>query len=118
MSVVVCTRLKVIRSSEQSGWFYLTNTTFTQVYCTGNALNLSALINSSHLTSVLSPDWLLRPGSPLPDELQEAATGEALPAVAEEPGGPAGAEPGSDWRILHPPTSSRLLGDAHEGEER
>ncbi|XP_013856428.1 uncharacterized protein CXorf57 [Austrofundulus limnaeus] len=32
LSVVVCTRLKLIRSSEQ---FYLTNTTFTQVYCTG-----------------------------------------------------------------------------------
>ncbi|XP_037832687.1 RPA-related protein RADX isoform X2 [Kryptolebias marmoratus] len=35
LSVVVCTRLQVIRSSDQTDWFYLTNTTFTQVYCTG-----------------------------------------------------------------------------------
>ncbi|XP_068569143.1 RPA-related protein RADX isoform X2 [Cebidichthys violaceus] len=35
LSVVVCTRLKLIRSSDQSAVFYLTNTTYTQVYCTG-----------------------------------------------------------------------------------
>ncbi|KAM3857452.1 RPA-related protein RADX [Diretmus argenteus] len=36
LSVVVCTRMKLIRTTEQSnGWFYLTNTTYTQVYCTG-----------------------------------------------------------------------------------
>ncbi|CAI5669825.1 RPA-related protein RADX isoform X2 [Oreochromis niloticus] len=36
LSVVVCTRLKVVRSSDQShNCFYLTNTTYTQVYCTG-----------------------------------------------------------------------------------
>ncbi|XP_023821820.1 RPA-related protein RADX isoform X3 [Oryzias latipes] len=33
LSVVVCTRLRLIRSDQSS--FYLTNTTFTQVYCTG-----------------------------------------------------------------------------------
>ncbi|XP_030580882.1 RPA-related protein RADX isoform X2 [Archocentrus centrarchus] len=32
LSVIVCTRLKTIRSSDHS---YLTNTTYTQVYCTG-----------------------------------------------------------------------------------
>ncbi|XP_076019309.1 RPA-related protein RADX isoform X2 [Genypterus blacodes] len=36
LSVVVCTRLKLIRSASQTdGCFYLTNTTYTQVYCTG-----------------------------------------------------------------------------------
>ncbi|XP_075891311.1 uncharacterized protein LOC142894066 isoform X5 [Nelusetta ayraudi] len=36
MSVVVCTRLKVVRSAGWTGvTFYLTNTVYTQVYCTG-----------------------------------------------------------------------------------
>ncbi|XP_041842083.1 RPA-related protein RADX isoform X2 [Melanotaenia boesemani] len=36
LSVLVCTRLKLIRSADgTSGCFYLTNTTYTQVYCTG-----------------------------------------------------------------------------------
>ncbi|KAM7366728.1 hypothetical protein PAMP_016137 [Pampus punctatissimus] len=36
LSVVVCTRLKLIKVSDQTnGCFYLTNTTYTQVYCTG-----------------------------------------------------------------------------------
>ncbi|KAK9525189.1 hypothetical protein VZT92_017511 [Zoarces viviparus] len=35
LSVVVCTRLKLIRSSDQTSFFYLTNTTYTQVYCSG-----------------------------------------------------------------------------------
>ncbi|XP_018545926.1 RPA-related protein RADX [Lates calcarifer] len=34
LSVVVCTRLKLIRAADHS-CFYLTNTTYTQVYCTG-----------------------------------------------------------------------------------
>ncbi|XP_072315292.1 RPA-related protein RADX [Eucyclogobius newberryi] len=34
MSVVVCTRLKLVRSLDQAQ-FYLTNTSFSQVYCTG-----------------------------------------------------------------------------------
>ncbi|XP_067436493.1 RPA-related protein RADX [Thunnus thynnus] len=34
LSVVVCTRLKLIKASDQS-CCYLTNTTYTQVYCTG-----------------------------------------------------------------------------------
>lgn len=37
VSVVVCTRLKVVKAAgEAHGRFFLTNTTFTQVYCTGN----------------------------------------------------------------------------------
>ncbi|KAM7376801.1 hypothetical protein PAMA_013534 [Pampus argenteus] len=36
LSVVVCTRLKLIKVSDQTNsCFYLTNTTYTQVYCTG-----------------------------------------------------------------------------------
>ncbi|XP_047240948.1 RPA-related protein RADX isoform X2 [Girardinichthys multiradiatus] len=35
VSVVVCTRLKSIRSDQSPDSFYLTNTTYTQVYCTG-----------------------------------------------------------------------------------
>nr|XP_033465271.1 RPA-related protein RADX isoform X1 [Epinephelus lanceolatus] len=36
LSVVVCTRLKVIKAADQTdASFYLTNTTYTQVYCTG-----------------------------------------------------------------------------------
>ncbi|XP_069581021.1 RPA-related protein RADX isoform X1 [Brachyistius frenatus] len=36
LSVVVCTRLKLIRAADQSpASFHLTNTTYTQVYCTG-----------------------------------------------------------------------------------
>ncbi|XP_008322889.1 RPA-related protein RADX isoform X2 [Cynoglossus semilaevis] len=36
LSVVVCTRLKVVKAAgEAHGRFFLTNTTFTQVYCTG-----------------------------------------------------------------------------------
>nr|XP_043878458.1 LOW QUALITY PROTEIN: RPA-related protein RADX [Solea senegalensis] len=36
LSVVVCTRLKSIKSADEThGCFFLTNTTYTQVYCTG-----------------------------------------------------------------------------------
>ncbi|KAF7643060.1 hypothetical protein LDENG_00245610, partial [Lucifuga dentata] len=35
LSVVVCTRVRLIRSAGQTSCFYLTNTTHTQVYCTG-----------------------------------------------------------------------------------
>ncbi|XP_022625661.1 uncharacterized protein CXorf57-like [Seriola dumerili] len=36
LSVVVCTRLQMIRAADQTlGCCYLTNTTYTQVYCTG-----------------------------------------------------------------------------------
>ncbi|KAM6909469.1 uncharacterized protein FYW49_013304 [Xenentodon cancila] len=36
LSVVVCTRLKLVKPTDHSRcWFYLTNTTYTQVYCTG-----------------------------------------------------------------------------------
>ncbi|XP_071315383.1 RPA-related protein RADX [Trachinotus anak] len=36
LSVVVCTRLKLIRAADEThGCSYLTNTTYTQVYCTG-----------------------------------------------------------------------------------
>ncbi|XP_035986977.1 RPA-related protein RADX isoform X3 [Fundulus heteroclitus] len=35
LSVVVCTRLKSVRPDLRPGSFYLTNTTYTQVYCTG-----------------------------------------------------------------------------------
>ncbi|KAM4714917.1 RPA-related protein RADX isoform 2-T2 [Anableps anableps] len=35
LSVVVCTRLRSVTSHQNPGWFYLTNTTYTQVYCTG-----------------------------------------------------------------------------------
>nr|XP_046236700.1 RPA-related protein RADX-like isoform X2 [Scatophagus argus] len=36
LSVVVCTRLKLVRAADRMGvGFYLTNTTYTQVYCTG-----------------------------------------------------------------------------------
>ncbi|XP_060886702.1 RPA-related protein RADX [Labrus mixtus] len=35
LSVVVCTGLKVIRAADRTDACYLTNTTYTQVYCTG-----------------------------------------------------------------------------------
>nr|XP_020512885.1 RPA-related protein RADX-like [Labrus bergylta] len=35
LSVVVCTGLKVIRAADRTEACYLTNTTYTQVYCTG-----------------------------------------------------------------------------------
>lgn len=41
---MVCTRLKVVRSADQlRGTFYLTNTVYTQVYCTGAASLLLAI---------------------------------------------------------------------------
>ncbi|XP_027131651.1 RPA-related protein RADX-like isoform X1 [Larimichthys crocea] len=37
LSVVVCSRLKLIKAADRTDVsFYLTNTTYTQVYCTGN----------------------------------------------------------------------------------
>lgn len=37
VSVVVCSRLKLVRAADWTkSCFYLTNTTYTQVYCTGN----------------------------------------------------------------------------------
>ncbi|XP_054456936.1 RPA-related protein RADX isoform X2 [Anoplopoma fimbria] len=35
LSVVVCSSLKLIKASDRTEVFYLTNTTYTQVYCTG-----------------------------------------------------------------------------------
>ncbi|XP_034413362.1 RPA-related protein RADX isoform X3 [Cyclopterus lumpus] len=35
LSVVVCTRLKLIKANGTDVFFYLTNSTYTQVYCTG-----------------------------------------------------------------------------------
>lgn len=35
VSVVVCTRLKLVTAGGTRGCLYLTNTTYTQVYCTG-----------------------------------------------------------------------------------
>ncbi len=40
VSVVVCARLKLIKAADRNDvGFYLTNTTYTQVYCTGNTLS-------------------------------------------------------------------------------
>ncbi|XP_016535166.1 uncharacterized protein CXorf57 isoform X2 [Poecilia formosa] len=35
LSVVVCTRLRPVTAQQNPTWFYLTNTTYSQVYCTG-----------------------------------------------------------------------------------
>ncbi|XP_027894505.1 RPA-related protein RADX isoform X3 [Xiphophorus couchianus] len=35
LSVVVCTRLRPVTTHQNPAWLYLTNTTYTQVYCTG-----------------------------------------------------------------------------------
>lgn len=71
------------------------------------------------VNSVLTPDWsTARPGAPLRDELPQAPPSSAVPPVAEEPGRWRGAKQGSDWRLLHLPAPSGLLGNIHEGQER
>ena len=48
VSVVVCSRLKLIRSADRTdASFYLTNTTHTQVYCTGNSARQSPHCDTS-----------------------------------------------------------------------
>lgn len=57
VSVVVCTRLKVVRSAGWTGvTFYLTNTVYTQVYCTGNPP--PPPLSSSPTTGLLCSDDL------------------------------------------------------------
>lgn len=43
VSVVVCSRVKLLRAAGGTELcFYLTNTTYTQVYCTGNVSHMTA----------------------------------------------------------------------------
>lgn len=73
VSVVVGTRLKVIKAADGTdACFYLTNTPYTQVYCTGKThvrtCGIFPLIGA--LTSLLRPHWSPdRTGPPLGDEL-------------------------------------------------
>lgn len=49
VSVVVCSRVKLIRAADWTKFcFYMTNTTYTQVYCTGNLSHMTTLCNQSH----------------------------------------------------------------------
>lgn len=61
VALVVCTRLKLIRNTVGSAttFQYLSNTSFTQLYCTG----ITHTPLSFSLSLCLSPTWLLKPNA-------------------------------------------------------